>query len=64
MGTADPLKEPSPPLEMLDLSRFRRGIDADLADKWSTGSEPSLFPLPGDQLHLAEPVLLHLLRRV
>ena len=64
MVAVDPLEEPSPPLEMLDLSHFERGIDADLADKWSTGSEPSLFPLPGDQLHLVEPVLLHLLRKV
>ena len=61
--SADPLGEPSLPLEMLDPSHFWRGIDAGLADKWSTGSGPSLFPLPGDQLRLAEPVLLHLLRK-
>ena len=64
MVYADPLEEPSLPLEMLDPSRFWRGIDAGLADRWSTGSGPSLFPLPGDQLHLVEPILLHLLRKV
>ena len=64
MVSADPLEEPSLPLEMLDPSRFWRGIDAGLADRWSTGSRPSLFPLPGDRLHLAEPALLPLLRRV
>ena len=63
MVTADPLEEPSPPLEMLDPSRFWRGIDAGLADEWSTRSGPSLFPLLGDQLRLAELVLLHLLRK-
>ena len=63
MVAADPLEELSPPLEMLDLSCYWRGIDAGLADKWSTGSEPSLFPLPGDQLRLDEPILLHLLRK-
>ena len=63
MVFADPLEEPSLPLEMLDLSRFWRGINAGLADRWSTGSRPSLFPLPGDQLHLAVPALLHLQRR-
>ena len=63
MVSADPLGEPSLPLEMPDLSCFWRGIDASLADRWSTGSGPSLFPLPGDQLHLAVPVLLHLLRK-
>ena len=60
MVSADPLKEPSLLPEMLDPSCFSRGIDTGLADKWSIGSEPSLFPLPGDQLRLAEPVLLHL----
>ena len=63
MVSADPLEEPSLPLEMLDPSRFWRGIDAGLADRWSTGLGPSLFPLPGDQLHLAVPILLHLLRK-
>ena len=63
MVSADPLKEPSLLLEMLDPSRFWCGIDAGLADKWSIGSGPSLCPLPGGQLRLAEPVLLHLLRK-
>ena len=63
MVSVDPLGEPSLPLEMPDPSRFWRGIDASLADRWSTGSRPSLFPLPGDQLHLAVPILLHLLRK-
>ena len=64
MVSADLLEEPSLPLEMPDPSCFWHGIDAGLADKWSTGLGPSLFPLTGDQLHLAEPVLLHLLRKV
>ena len=63
MVSADPLEEPSLPLERLGPSCFWRGIDAGLADKWSTGSGPSLFPLPGDQLCLVEPVLLHLPRK-
>ena len=63
MVSADPLEEPNLPLEMLDPSRFWRGIDAGLADRWSTESGPSLFPLLGNQLHLAVPVLLHLLRK-
>ena len=63
MVSASPLGEPGLLLEMPDPLRFWHGIDAGLADKWSTGSRPSLFPLPGDQLHLAEPVLLHLLRK-
>ena len=63
MVSADPLKGPSLLLEMLDPSRFWCGTDASLADKWSTGLGPYLFPLPGDQLRLAEPILLHLLRK-
>ena len=63
MVSADPLEEPGLLPEMLDPSRSWRGIDAGLVDKWSIRSEPSLYPLPGDQLRLAEPVLLHLLRR-
>ena len=58
-----PLEEPSLPPEMPDPLRFWRGIDTGLVDKWSTESRPSLFLLPGDQLHLAEPVPLLLLRR-
>ena len=63
MVSADPLEEPSLPLERLGPSRFWHGIDASLADKWSTGLRPSLFPLLGDQLRLAGPVMLHLQRK-
>ena len=63
MVSVDPLEELGLLLERFDPSRFWRGIDAGLADRWSTGSGPSLFPLPGDQLHLAVPVMLHLLRK-
>ena len=55
---ADPLEEPSLPLEMLDPSHFWHGIDAGLANKWSTGSGPSLFLLLGGQLHPVALVLL------
>ena len=64
MVSADPLEEPSLPLERLGPSCFWRGIDASLADRWLTRSGPSLFPLPGDQQHLAELVLLLPLRKV
>ena len=64
MVSAGPLEEPSLLPEMPDPLHFWHGIDASLADKWSTGSSPSLFLLPGDRLHLAEPVLLPILRRV
>ena len=64
MVSADPLEEPSLPLEMLDPSRFWRGIDAGLADRWSTGLESSLFLLPEGQQHPDGLVLLRLLRRV
>ena len=63
MVSVDPLEEPGLLLERLDPSHFWRGIDASLADRWSTGSWPSLFHLPRDQLHLAVPVLLHLQSR-
>ena len=63
MVSADPLEEPSLPLERLGPSRFWRGIDASLADKWSTGLRPSLFPPLADRLRPAGPVLLHLQRR-
>ena len=53
MVSADPLEEPSLPLERLGPSRFWRGTDASLADKWSTGLRPSLFPPLGDRLRLA-----------
>ena len=64
MVSAGPLEEPSLLPEMPDPLRFWHGIDAGLVDKWSTGSRPSHFLLPGDRLHLAEPALLPLLRRV
>ena len=64
MASVDPLGGPSLLPGMPDPLRSWHGIDAGLADKWSTRSRPSLFPFPGDQLHLAEPVLLHLLRKV
>ena len=63
MVSADPLEEPSLPLEMLDPSRFWHGINAGLADRWLIGSRPSLFLLPEDQLHLVVPVLLLVLRK-
>ena len=61
---AGPLEEPSLLLEMPDPLCFWRGINAGLADRWSTGSRPSLFILLRGRLHLVELVLLLLLRRV
>ena len=63
MVSADPLEEPSLLLERPDPSHSWRGIDASLADKWSTGSRSSLFLPLGGRLRLAELVLLHLQRR-
>ena len=63
MVPVDPLKEPGLPLERFGSSRSWRGIDASLADKWSTGLSPSLFPPLGDRLRLVGPVLLPLQRR-
>ena len=63
MVSAGPLGEPGLLLEMPDPLRFWHGIDASLADKWSTGSRPSLFLPPGGRLHLVDPALLPLLRR-
>ena len=63
MVSVGPLEEPSLLPEMPDPLRFWNGIDVGLVDKWSTGSRPSLFILPGDRLHLAEIVLLLLPRR-
>ena len=63
MVSADPLEEPSLPLEMLDPSRFWRGIDAGLADRWSIASRPFLFLLLGGRLRPAGLVLLHLQSR-
>ena len=63
MVSADPLEEPSLPLERLDLSHFWRGINTSLADKWSTESRPYLFPPLGGRLRPTELALLHLQRR-
>ena len=63
MVSASPLEEPSLPPEMPDPLRFWHGIDVGLVDKWSTGSGPYLFLLPGDRLNLVGPVLLPLWRR-
>ena len=62
--SVDPLEEPGLLLGRLDFSRFWRGIDASLADRWSTGSRPSIVPPLGDRLNLAGPALLLLRRRV
>ena len=64
MVSADPLEEPSLLLERPDPSYSWRGIDANLVDKWSSGSRPSLFPPLGDRLNLAGPALIPLQRRV
>ena len=63
MVSVDPLGGLSLLLGRLGSSRFWHGIDARLADKWSTGSRPSLFPPLGGRLRLAGLVLLHLLSR-
>ena len=60
MVSVDPLKEPGLPLERLDPSHFWHGIDASLADRWSIGSWPFLFLLPGGRLRPTGLVLLHL----
>ena len=64
MVSAGPVEEPGLLLERLDPSHFWRGIDASLADKWSTGLRPSLFPPLGDRPRPAGPVLLHLQREL
>ena len=64
MVSVDLLEEPGLLLERLDPSHFWHGINASLADKWSTRSRPSLFLPPGGRLHLVELALLPLLRRV
>ena len=64
MASTNPLEKPSLLLELPDPLCSWHGIDAGLVDKWSTGSRPSLFLLPGGRLHLAELALLPLLRRV
>ena len=60
MVSVDPLGGPSLLLGRLDSSRFWHGIDASLADRWSIGSWPFLFLLPGGRLRPAGLVLLHL----
>ena len=64
MVSVDPLKEPGVLFGRLDLSHFWCGIDTSLADRWSTGSRPSLFLPPRGRLHLVELALLLLRRRV
>ena len=55
--SVDPLEEPGLLLERPDPSHFWRGIDASLADKWSSGSRPSLFSPLRDRLNLFEPAV-------
>ena len=64
MVSADPLGGPNLLLGRLDSSHFWHGIDASLADKWSTGLRPFLFHPLGDRLRPVGPVLLHLQCRV
>ena len=63
MVSVDPLGGPSLLLGRLDSSHFWHGIDASLADRWSIGSCPFLFLLPGGRLRPAGLVLLHLQRK-
>ena len=64
MVSVDPLGGPNLLPGRLGSSHFWHGIDASLADKWSIGSEPFLFLLPGGRLRLAGLVLLHLRYKV
>ena len=63
MVSADPLEGLSLLLGRLGSSRFWHGIDASIADRWSIGSWPFLFLLPGGRLRPAGLVLLHLQSR-
>ena len=63
MVSVDPLEEPGLPLERLDPSHFWRGIDASLADKWTTKSRPALFPPLRDRLNPAGHALLLIQKR-
>ena len=63
MVSVDPLGGPSLLLGRFDSSHFWHGIDASLADRWSIGSWPFLFLLPGGRLRPAGLVLLHLQSR-
>ena len=60
MVSVDPLEELGLLLERPDPSHFWRGIDASLADKWSSGSRTSLFPPLRDRLNLFGPAPLPL----
>ena len=63
MVSADPLGGLSLLLGRLKSSHFWHGIDASLADRWSIGSWPFLFLLPGGRLRPAGLVLLNLQSR-
>ena len=63
MVSADPLGGLSPLLGRLDSSHFWHGINASLADRWSIGSWPFLFLLPGGRLRPTGLVLLQLQSR-
>ena len=63
MVSVDPLGGPNLLLGRLGSSHFWHGIDASLADRWSIGSWPFLFLLPGGRLRPAGLVLLHLQSR-
>ncbi len=60
MVSVDPLGGLSLLLGRLDFSHFWHGIDASLAGRWSIGSWPFLFLLPGGRPRPAGLVLLHL----
>ena len=60
MVSVDPLGGPSLLLGRLYSSHFWHGIDASLADRWSIGSWPFLFLLPGGRLRPAGLALLRL----
>ena len=63
MASVGPLRGASLLLGRLDSSHFWHGIDASLADRWSIGSWPFLFLLPGGRLRPTGLVLLHLQSR-
>ena len=63
MVSVDPFEGPNLLLGRLDSSHFWHGIDASPADRWSIGSWPFLFLLPGGRLRPAGLVLLHLQSR-
>ena len=59
MVSADPLEGLSLLLGRLGSSHFWHGIDASLADRWSSGSWPSLFLLLEGRLRPVGLALLH-----